>query len=219
MCPGGARGCRDVGGRPRRHQRHEPIFARRVSTPTRASSSASTPERDYPGRPARAASTSSGTGRSPPLWSAAAPTLRRGRRWATSSRAGPLPSLGDRGAVLQAGRDAVRTSRCCLPDYAIAAIREALPPLGREIKGYSLADAVMTGVETRTSSPIRIRREDHYQSIGLTGSIRPAKAQAMPAASSRRRRRYPRRRGGGVGRCRTPQRKVIPFHERENGRA
>jgi uncharacterized FAD-dependent dehydrogenase len=47
-----------------------------------------------------------------------------------------------------------------LPDYAITAMREALPVWGRKIKGYDLPDAVMTGVETRTSSPLRIDRND-----------------------------------------------------------
>jgi uncharacterized protein len=41
----------------------------------------------------------------------------------------------------------------CLPDYAIAAIRETLPAFGRKIHGFDMADAVLTGVETRTSSP------------------------------------------------------------------
>ncbi len=57
-----------------------------------------------------------------------------------------------------------------LPDYAIAAIREALPAFGRQIKGFDMADAVLTGVETRTSSPIRIRRnKDDCQSINTRG--------------------------------------------------
>ena len=57
-----------------------------------------------------------------------------------------------------------------LPDYAIAAIREALPAFAKQIKGYDMADAVLTGVETRTSSPIRIRRnKDDYQSINTRG--------------------------------------------------
>lgn len=57
-----------------------------------------------------------------------------------------------------------------LPDYAIAAIREALPAFAKQIKGFDLADAVLTGVETRTSSPIRIRRnKDDYQSINTRG--------------------------------------------------
>jgi uncharacterized FAD-dependent dehydrogenase len=57
-----------------------------------------------------------------------------------------------------------------LPDYAIAAIREALPAFARQIKGFDLHDAVLTGVETRTSSPIRIKRnKDDYQSINTAG--------------------------------------------------
>ncbi|HEY0665906.1 MAG TPA: NAD(P)/FAD-dependent oxidoreductase [Gallionella sp.] len=57
-----------------------------------------------------------------------------------------------------------------LPDYAIAAIREALPAFAKQIRGFDLADAVLTGVETRTSSPIRIRRnKDNYQSINTRG--------------------------------------------------
>jgi uncharacterized FAD-dependent dehydrogenase len=57
-----------------------------------------------------------------------------------------------------------------LPDYAIAAIREALPAFAKQIKGFDLADAVLTGVETRTSSPIRIKRnKDDYQSINTRG--------------------------------------------------
>ena len=57
----------------------------------------------------------------------------------------------------------------CLPDFVIAAIREALPAFGRQIRGYDMADAVMTGVETRTSSPIRIRRGADFQSVNTRG--------------------------------------------------
>ena len=57
-----------------------------------------------------------------------------------------------------------------LPDYAIAAIREALPAFAKQIKGFDLPDAVLTGVETRTSSPIRIKRnDDDLQSINTSG--------------------------------------------------
>ncbi|MEO7431223.1 MAG: FAD-dependent protein, partial [Dokdonella sp.] len=56
-----------------------------------------------------------------------------------------------------------------LPDYAIAAIREALPAFDRQIRGFAMADALLTGVETRTSSPIRIRRGDDFQSINTRG--------------------------------------------------
>jgi len=56
-----------------------------------------------------------------------------------------------------------------LPDYAIAAIREALPAFDKKIKGFAMNDAVLTGVETRTSSPIRIKRNEYYQSINTQG--------------------------------------------------
>jgi hypothetical protein len=57
-----------------------------------------------------------------------------------------------------------------LPDYAIDAIREALPAFGKEIRGFDREDAVLTGVETRTSSPVRITREpDSLQSLNVRG--------------------------------------------------
>jgi uncharacterized protein len=56
-----------------------------------------------------------------------------------------------------------------LPDYAIEAIREALPAFDKQIKGFAMHDAVLTGVETRTSSPIRIKRNEHYQSLNTIG--------------------------------------------------
>ena len=57
----------------------------------------------------------------------------------------------------------------CLPDYAIAAIREALPAFGRQISGFDMADAVLTGVETRTSSPLRVPRGAGLQSMNVQG--------------------------------------------------
>ena len=56
-----------------------------------------------------------------------------------------------------------------LPDYAIEAIREALPAFDQQIKGFAMKDAVLTGVETRTSSPLRITRGDDYQSLNVHG--------------------------------------------------
>ena len=56
-----------------------------------------------------------------------------------------------------------------LPAYAIQAIREAMPAFDRQIKGFALHDAVFTGVETRTSSPVRIRRDDSLQSLNTRG--------------------------------------------------
>jgi uncharacterized FAD-dependent dehydrogenase len=56
-----------------------------------------------------------------------------------------------------------------LPEYALDAIREALPAFERQIKGFSMPDAVLTGVETRTSSPLRITRGRDYQSLNVKG--------------------------------------------------
>jgi uncharacterized protein len=57
-----------------------------------------------------------------------------------------------------------------LPAYAIDAMREALPVFGRQIHGFDRADAVLTGIESRTSSPVRITRDaDSYQSLNVRG--------------------------------------------------
>jgi uncharacterized FAD-dependent dehydrogenase len=84
----------------------------------------------------------------------------------------------------------------CLPDYAIAAIREAIPAFGRQIPGYDAADAMLTGVETRTSSPIRITRGPDFQSLntqrlypagegaGYAGGILSAAVDGIKAAEA-----------------------------------
>ncbi|MCQ4316410.1 NAD(P)/FAD-dependent oxidoreductase [Stutzerimonas zhaodongensis] len=57
-----------------------------------------------------------------------------------------------------------------LPDYVIDAIREALPAFGKQIRGFDRADAILTGIETRTSSPVRIKRDnENLQSINTRG--------------------------------------------------
>jgi uncharacterized FAD-dependent dehydrogenase len=57
-----------------------------------------------------------------------------------------------------------------LPDYVIEAMREALPAFGRKIRGFDREDAVLTGIESRTSSPIRITRDPHtLQSLNVRG--------------------------------------------------
>lgn len=57
-----------------------------------------------------------------------------------------------------------------LPAYAIEAIREALPAFGKQIKGFDRADAILTGIETRTSSPVRITRDNtSLQSLNTRG--------------------------------------------------
>ena len=57
----------------------------------------------------------------------------------------------------------------CLPDFVVAALRESLPAFGREIAGFAMDDALLTGVETRTSSPIRITRDEEFQSLNTRG--------------------------------------------------
>jgi uncharacterized FAD-dependent dehydrogenase len=59
--------------------------------------------------------------------------------------------------------------RPSLPPYVLAAIREALPAFERQIKGFSMPDAVLTGVETRTSSPLRMTRGKDWQSLNVKG--------------------------------------------------
>jgi uncharacterized FAD-dependent dehydrogenase len=76
------------------------------------------------------------------------------------------------GAVLPSYKPGVRPCDLSpsLPDYAIAAIREALPAFGRQIRGFDRDDAVLTGVETRTSSPVRITRDEQtLQSLNVRG--------------------------------------------------
>ena len=57
----------------------------------------------------------------------------------------------------------------CLPDYVVEALREAIPAFDRQIHGFAMADALLTGVETRTSSPVRIARNDKLESINTRG--------------------------------------------------
>jgi hypothetical protein len=56
-----------------------------------------------------------------------------------------------------------------LPGYAIEAMREALPVFGKKIRGFDMHDAVLTGVETRTSSPLKITRGENFQSLNVIG--------------------------------------------------
>jgi len=56
-----------------------------------------------------------------------------------------------------------------LPEYVTEAIREALPQIDKKIRGFAMNDAILTGVETRTSSPIRIKRRDDFQSMNIKG--------------------------------------------------
>jgi uncharacterized FAD-dependent dehydrogenase len=65
--------------------------------------------------------------------------------------------------------DLAERGRGSLPTEALAAIREALPAFDRQIAGFAMPDAVLTGVETRTSSPLRINRGRDYQSLNVRG--------------------------------------------------
>lgn len=76
------------------------------------------------------------------------------RCWAASNRSyKPGVALGDLALAL--------------PDYAIEAIREALPAFEKQIKGFSMHDAILTGIETRTSSPLRMTRDASMQSLNV----------------------------------------------------
>jgi uncharacterized FAD-dependent dehydrogenase len=65
--------------------------------------------------------------------------------------------------------DLAQPGRGSLPDYVLDAIREALPAFERQIRGFAMPDAVLTGVETRTSSPLRITRGRDHQSLNVRG--------------------------------------------------
>jgi hypothetical protein len=61
----------------------------------------------------------------------------------------------------------------CLPDFITDAMREALPSMGKKLKGFDMGDAVITGVETRSSSPLKIPRDSDFESVSAKG-IYPA---------------------------------------------
>jgi len=126
-----------------------------------------TPEKDYPGHPLAGIDLQR-------RWEAAAFVAGGGTYAAPAQRVGdfiagvPSTTLG---GVVPSYKPGVTPTdlSTCLPDYAITAIREALPAFGRSIKGFDMADAVLTGVETRTSSPIRITRDATFQSLNTKG--------------------------------------------------
>ena len=81
----------------------------------------------------------------------------------------------------------------CLPPFVAEALAEALPILGRKLRGYDDPDAVLTAVESRSSSPVRIVRDETYQSslrglypcgegAGYAGGILSAAADGMRCA-------------------------------------
>lgn len=125
------------------------------------------PEKDYPGHPLAGIDFQR-------KWESAAFTAGGGDYSAPGQRVGDFiagkasTSLGE---VMPSYKPGVKPTdlSSCLPEYAIAAIREALTEFGKQIKGYDMADAVLTGVETRTSSPVRIKRDETYQSLNTKG--------------------------------------------------
>jgi uncharacterized FAD-dependent dehydrogenase len=80
----------------------------------------------------------------------------------------PSTAFGD---VLPSYKPGVKLTNLhdALPRYAIEAMQEALPVFGRKIRGYDMPDAVLTGVETRTSAPLRITRGADFQSLNVRG--------------------------------------------------
>lgn len=126
-----------------------------------------TPEEDYPGGPLAGIALQR-------RWEARAFELAGGNYNAPGQLVGDFlagrPSR-QLGSVLPSYTPGVELGELdtALPDYAIRAIREALPAFDRKIKGFAMADAVLTGVETRTSSPLRIKRNERMQSLNTRG--------------------------------------------------
>ncbi|MDO9602307.1 MAG: hypothetical protein Q7J02_08325, partial [Rhodocyclaceae bacterium] len=122
------------------------------------------------------------SGRSGPLagiafqrqWEARAFLLGGGNYDAPVQRVGdflagrPSTALG---AVIPSYQPGVKLTdlSTALPDYAITAIREAIPAFDKKIPGFAMADALLTGVETRTSSPLSITRGADGQSVNIRG--------------------------------------------------
>lgn len=107
-------------------------------------------------------------------WEKAAFQAGGGRYFAPAQRVGDFlagrasTQLGSVVPSYQPGVTPTDLARC-LPEFVVASLREALPLFERKIKGYAMDDAVMTGVETRTSSPLRISRDKTGQSPTLRG--------------------------------------------------
>ena len=83
----------------------------------------------------------------------------------------------------------------CLPDFVVSSLREAAPILDRRMRGFATPDALLTGVETRTSSPVRVQRDDTLQSnlrgiypcgegAGYAGGIMSAAVDGMRCAEA-----------------------------------
>jgi uncharacterized FAD-dependent dehydrogenase len=125
------------------------------------------PERDYPGHPLAGIEFQR-------KWESLAYTAGGSTYAAPAQKVGDFlagrPSQ-DLGVVQPSYRPGVTMTDLaqCLPAFAIEAMREALPVFGRQIAGYDHPDVLLTGVETRTSSPIRITRGRDFQSLNTAG--------------------------------------------------
>ncbi len=126
-----------------------------------------TPEQDYPGHPLAGIEFQR-------HWEARAFAAGGGNYEAPAQRVGdflagrPSTALGEVEPSYQPGVH-MTDLRQCLPASVAEALREAIPAFNKQIPGFAMDDALMTGVETRTSSPVRVRRGDDFQSINTRG--------------------------------------------------
>jgi uncharacterized protein len=123
------------------------------------------PARDYPGGPLAGIDFQR-------HWESLAYVAGGSSYWAPGQKVGdflagrPSTELGEVIPSYKPGVTMTDLSQC-LPAFAVEAMREALPVFGRQIANYDNPDAVMTGVETRTSSPLRITRGKDFQSLNV----------------------------------------------------
>jgi len=125
------------------------------------------PERDYPGHPLAGIEFQR-------KWESLAYTAGGSTYAAPAQKVGdflagrPSEALGEVQPSYKPGIKMTDLAEC-LPPFVLEAMREALPVFGRQIAGYDHPDVLMTGVETRTSSPIRITRGKDFQSLNVAG--------------------------------------------------
>ncbi|WP_408588883.1 NAD(P)/FAD-dependent oxidoreductase [Novosphingobium sp.] len=126
------------------------------------------PERDYPGGPLAGVAFQR-------KWESLAFTAGGSTYQAPGQKVADVlanrASSGEFGAVVPSYQPGVHLTDLaqCLPDYVMASLRDALPVFGRQLPGYDHPDAILTGVETRTSSPVRITRGKDLQSLNTRG--------------------------------------------------
>ena len=110
-----------------------------------------------------------GTGNAPPIWNPSRPIFYAPAQLTGDFLAG-RPSHGPR-SILPTYRPGVTWGSLdgVLPDYVLDTLKEALPVFDRKLRGFAHPDAVLTGVETRSSSPVRILRDAAFQSPALRG--------------------------------------------------